>query len=54
MKLQSATGQWDYLPSYRVAHAEEIAELALFLASDAANNIVGETVICDGGHSLKN
>ena len=43
-----------YAPSFRVARVEEIAELALFLASDAANYIVGQTVICDGGYSLKN
>jgi len=42
-----------YPPSNRVARAEEIAEVALFLASDAANYIVGQTVICDGGYSLK-
>lgn len=36
----------------RVALPEEIAELALFLASDAANNIVGEVIVCDGGASL--
>lgn len=42
-----------YPPSNRVALPEEIAELALFLISDAANYIVGETVVCDGGYSLK-
>jgi NAD(P)-dependent dehydrogenase (short-subunit alcohol dehydrogenase family) len=36
----------------RVALPEEIAEIALFLASDAANNIVGQTIICDGGSTL--
>jgi NAD(P)-dependent dehydrogenase (short-subunit alcohol dehydrogenase family) len=36
----------------RVALPEEIAELALFLASDAANNIVGQVIVCDGGESL--
>lgn len=36
----------------RVALPEEIAEIALFLASDAANNIVGQTIICDGGATL--
>lgn len=41
------------IPSKRVALPEEIAELALFLASDAANNIVGEVIVCDGGESLK-
>ena len=36
----------------RVALPEEIAEIALFLASDAASNIVGQTIICDGGATL--
>ncbi|PRR84092.1 SDR family NAD(P)-dependent oxidoreductase [Clostridium vincentii] len=36
----------------RVGLPEEIAELALFLASDAANNIIGEVIVCDGGTSL--
>ena len=36
----------------RIGLPEEIAELALFLASDAANNIVGQVIVCDGGTSL--
>jgi NAD(P)-dependent dehydrogenase (short-subunit alcohol dehydrogenase family) len=36
----------------RVALPEEIAELALFLASDASNNIVGQIIVCDGGSTL--
>lgn len=36
----------------RVALAEEIAEIAVFLASDAANHIIGEVIVCDGGESL--
>lgn len=36
----------------RVALPEEIAELALFLASDASNNIVGQIILIDGGESL--
>ena len=36
----------------RVALPEEIAELALFLASDASNNIIGQIIICDGGATL--
>ena len=43
----------DYAPSNRIALPEEIAELAGFLISDAANNIVGQTIVCDGGYSLK-
>ena len=36
----------------RVGLPVEIAETACFLASDAANNIVGQTIVCDGGNSL--
>lgn len=43
-----------YPPSHRVALPEEIAEIAVFLMSSAANYIVGQTIICDGGYSLKN
>lgn len=41
------------LPLSRIGLPEEIAELAVFLMSDAANYIVGQTIICDGGYSLK-
>ncbi|UKA26753.1 SDR family oxidoreductase [Photobacterium damselae subsp. damselae] len=40
-------------PVNRYALPEEIAELAGFLMSDASNFIVGHTVVCDGGFSLK-
>lgn len=40
-------------PAQRVASAEEIAELAAFLMSDASNFIVAQTIVCDGGFSLK-
>jgi 3-oxoacyl-[acyl-carrier protein] reductase len=40
-------------PLERFALPEEIAELAIFLMSDAANFIVGQTIVCDGGYSLK-
>ncbi len=40
-------------PIYRIGLPEEIAELAVFLMSDAANYIVGQTIICDGGYTLK-
>lgn len=36
---------------HRLALPEEIAELALFLMSDAANFIVGQTILCDGGYT---
>ena len=37
----------------RFAMPEEIAELAIFMISDASNFIVGQTIICDGGYTLK-
>jgi len=40
-------------PVERMGHPAEIAELAVFLMSDAANYIVGQTIICDGGYTLK-
>ncbi|MEM1144905.1 MAG: SDR family oxidoreductase [Pseudomonadota bacterium] len=40
-------------PIGRHALPEEIAELALFMASDLSNFIVGQTIVCDGGFSLK-
>lgn len=41
------------IPVSRIGLPEEIAELAVFLMSDAANYIIGQTIICDGGYSLK-
>ncbi|MGC6456722.1 MAG: SDR family NAD(P)-dependent oxidoreductase [Coraliomargaritaceae bacterium] len=40
-------------PVRRVALPEEVAELALFIASDCSNFIVGQTIVCDGGYSIK-
>lgn len=37
---------------HRIITPEEIAEITLFLSSDAANGIVGQTIICDGGETL--
>ena len=37
----------------RVILPEEIAEVALFLMGGAGNAIVGQTIVCDGGYSLK-
>ncbi|MBU2964976.1 SDR family oxidoreductase [Amphritea sp. 2_MG-2023] len=42
-----------YNPLKRFALPEEIAELGVFLISDASNFIVGQTIICDGGYSIK-
>ena len=40
-------------PVQRISLPAEIAELAVFLMSDAANFIVGQTIVCDGGYSLR-
>ncbi|MFD0750804.1 SDR family NAD(P)-dependent oxidoreductase [Mucilaginibacter calamicampi] len=40
-------------PLQRIGLPEEIAELAIFLMSDSANFIVGQTIVCDGGYSIK-
>lgn len=43
----------DFVPNRRICLPEEIAEIAALLASDAANNIVGQVITCDGGDSIK-
>jgi NAD(P)-dependent dehydrogenase (short-subunit alcohol dehydrogenase family) len=40
------------VPVGRYGTPEEIAKLAVFLASPAADYIVGETIIADGGYVL--
>jgi NAD(P)-dependent dehydrogenase (short-subunit alcohol dehydrogenase family) len=40
------------IPLKRFATRDEIADLALFLSSDAAQFITGAVVVCDGGQSL--
>ena len=40
------------IPLQRFATKGEIADLALFLSSDAARFITGSIVVCDGGQSL--
>lgn len=40
------------IPLQRFAAKDEIADLALFLSSDAAKFITGAVVVCDGGQSL--
>lgn len=39
-------------PLGRIAQPEDIADVALFLASDAARHVTGETIIVDGGGSV--
>lgn len=42
----------EQVPTRRLGRIEDIAQLALFLLSDAASNIQGAIVVSDGGHSL--
>jgi NAD(P)-dependent dehydrogenase (short-subunit alcohol dehydrogenase family) len=42
----------DAIPLHRFASKDEIANLALFLCTDAATYITGAVFICDGGQSL--
>ena len=41
-------------PSSRLAKLDEISDLALFLTSEKANYINGETITIDGGEKIKN
>lgn len=36
----------------RIAAPEEIAEIVIFLSSNATNHIIGQTIVCDGGETL--
>ncbi|HET9728922.1 MAG TPA: SDR family NAD(P)-dependent oxidoreductase [Acidimicrobiia bacterium] len=42
----------DALPAKRPGTAEEVAELIVFLASDRARYITGQTIVIDGGATL--
>lgn len=50
---QGSNAYCDLNPQKRTASPAEIAELAAFLMGDASNFITGQTIVCDGGFSLK-
>ena len=41
------------IPAGRFGYPEEVAAVALFLASDAANLITGENIVMDGGYTVQ-
>ena len=48
-----ATGVEDGTPVRRIGDPEDIGGVALFLASDAARYLTGQTLVVDGGVSIK-
>ncbi|GAH82998.1 unnamed protein product, partial [marine sediment metagenome] len=38
-------------PQGRLGTMEEVAKLAVFLASDESSHIIGQTIVIDGGHT---
>lgn len=55
MNLKNSADDNEYFPAHktgRYVKSEEVAELATFLVSDAANNIVGQVIVVDGGCSI--
>jgi enoyl-[acyl-carrier protein] reductase III len=42
----------DRTPSGRMTTPEDVADVALFLCSDCADQIVGQTIVVDGGYSI--
>lgn len=41
-------------PNHRFTRVEDVASAVLFLASDQANNITGNSIMVDGGWSINN
>ena len=41
------------VPQRRLGRAEEVASVILFLASDAASHVTGQTIAVDGGQLLR-
>jgi len=55
-ELKKISGDNEYCPEHRTSRyvkVEEVAELAAFLVSDAANNITGQVIAIDGGWTLR-
>jgi NAD(P)-dependent dehydrogenase (short-subunit alcohol dehydrogenase family) len=46
-------GYQNATPARRVGQPDDIAGLAVFLASDASNFITGQTIVVDGGSMLR-
>ncbi|MNU02632.1 Glucose 1-dehydrogenase 1 [compost metagenome] len=42
----------DLIPAGRIAEPKDIANVVLFLLSDKADYITGETIFADGGYSI--
>ena len=40
------------IPAGFIGAPRDVANLAVFLASDASRYIVGQTIVCDGGQTL--
>ena len=43
----------DRIPFGRFATVEEIAKLAMYLLSEGAQMVCGETVVLDGGYAIR-
>lgn len=48
----SLNAYWQDAANRRITTPQDIAELAMFLCSGAANGIIGQTIVCDGGELL--